>query len=400
MNLVQKYGGCYLKNMDDLKRIAAYVAKHRSRVDGLVLVCASMHEIAAEMMDRAKQFAHDITEPEMDALFSAAELQTAALMASALESYGVHAHVITDIRGDSLDLVQKEEGKHEIVADDIISALEDGKVAVVAGFQGIGEFCMSDRLGRYGAAATAVSIAAALGCECELYGNAQGVYVVDPKVTGSTAVFRRICHEEAMELVMLGESDLEAEAIEISKENNVPLYVGPAFDENSTGGTYIVDRSLIVEEAAVSGISVSDEIVIFTIKGISRQGDAVAEIFATLGDLGVNIDVISQQTCSSEQTAVSFSCSARDIPAIEQSFKSNARFCNLDMNYQDHLCLVSVVGVGMATHVGVAGTVFKTLAENEIRHYNITTSEISISTAIDIADQTRAVIALSEAFSL
>lgn len=400
MKLVQKYGGCYLTNMDDINRIAEHVSRTRRITDGLVIVVAAMHEIAERMIERAEQFGENINESELDSLFSACELETAALMTGALEREGISAVSVADIKGHSLDIVDIDRGRHEIVIDEINKVLEQGKVAVVAGFQGIGEFAMSDRRGRYGAAATAVAVAAGIGCDCELYGNTKGIYTADPSLARSGRVIRRISYDEAMEMTMLGDNDLESRAIEIGKSMNVQIYVGAAFETEKNGGTFIVNRNVIVEEAAVSGISVYDNILIYTLKGLSVSGDMVAELFETLGDLGVNIDVISQQTCSPNSCAVSFSCNTEDEELIDKAFEGNFRFRDLDIAKKGDICLVSLVGAGMASHVGVAGKVFGTLAREGIRHYNITTSEISISAAVDSDRKAEAVVALSEAFAL
>ena len=277
MYLVQKYGGNYLKNNDDLTKIADHIANHREELGDLVLVTAAMHEIATEMLERAEEFRDGIGKPELDALFSASEYQTAALMASALEQRGVPARVIDYIQGQSLTPLEIESGKHELILTDINKALEQNIIPVVAGFQGIGDYEMSDRFGRYGSAATAVAIAGALGCECELYGNTKRVYIVDPRVTEDRKKFDEISYEEAMELTMLGDGDLEAEAIELASMLDVKLYVGPALKEDHSGGTYIVSRkNIVVEEAAVSGISTFDDVVIYTIKGIPNQGEEIA----------------------------------------------------------------------------------------------------------------------------
>ena len=400
MYLVQKYGGRYLKNTEDLTKIADYVATHREQLGELVLVTAAMHEIAAEMMDKAEQFKEGIGKSELDALFSASEYQTAALMASALEQRGVSAKVISDIRGHSLTPLEIEIGKHELVITEITKALDQGLVPVIAGFQGIGEYQMSDRFGRYGAAATAVAIAGALGCDCELYGNTKRVYVIDPRVSDDRKIFDKISYEEAMELTMLGDGDLEAEAIELASMLDVKLYVGPALKEDHSGGTYIVNRNIIVEEAAVSGISTYDDVVVYTIKGIPNQGEQIAELFELLGDLKVNLNVISQQPYKGDTCVVSFSCEGDDIERIDKELAINARFRGLEKEKKDNICMISLVGVGMATHVGVAGRTFATLAEAGIPHYNITTSEISISATIDAANKAEAVVALAEAFNL
>lgn len=400
MYLVQKYGGRYLRNTEDITKIADYVASHREQLGELVLVTAAMHEIASEMMEKAQPFQEGIGKSQLDALFSASEFQTAALMASALEQRGVSAKVISDIRGHSLTPLEIDVGKHELILTDITKALEQGVIPVVAGFQGIGEYTMKDRFGRYGAASTAVAIAGALGCDCELYGNTKRVYVIDPRVTDDRKVFDKISYEEAMELTMLGDGDLEAEAIELASMLDVKLYVGPALKEDHSGGTYIVNRNIIVEEAAVSGISTYDDVVVYTIKGVPNQGDQIAELFELLGDLKVNLNVISQQPYKGDTCVVSFSCGNDDIERIDNALAINARFRGLETQRKDAICMISIVGVGMATHVGVAGKTFATLAEAGIPHYNITTSEISISATIDAANKAEAVVALAEAFNL
>lgn len=398
MNIVQKYGGCYLKNMEDLSAIASHLAQSRENSDSLVLVTAAMQEIAEAMSARAASLETEIGSDKLDAMFSAAEKQTAALMAAALEREGLRAAVIEDIKGTSLSEVEVFAGKHELEMGRIEKALQEGVIPVVAGFQGIGKYGAEDVQGRYGAAATAVAIAAGLECDCQLYGNTKGIYTREPAEEGS--VIEKISYEEAMELIMLGESDLESRAIELAKAFGVEVYVGPAMEEEKSGVTYIMDRSLIVQEAAVTGLTVSDDIVVYTLKGLPTDGDRIAELFELLSDLSVNIDMISQQTCSEHSCAVSFSCSKDKISEIDQAFEVNQRLRELEIYKQDNLSLVSLVGVGMASHVGVAGRVFSVLAQQNIHHYNITTSEISISVAIDSSQKAAAVVSLSEAFGL
>lgn len=400
---VQKYGGCYLKDMSDLKAIAKHVASTHQSGDGLVIVVAAMHSIAKGILEMADNIDTEISSDELDSLFSSGEKQTAALMAVALGQEGLQASSVSDIKGYSLSDLDLEEGKHEINVEPIDDILSQGQIAVVAGFQGIGDFHSTDREGRYGAAATAVSIAAKLGCDCELYGNTKGIYTLDPSGVSKSSqlkVIDEISYEEAMEMILLGKSDLESRALELGKRFDVKIYVGPALSNDKNGGTYIMDRSLIVKEAAVTGISLSDDIVVYTLNGISGKGDAIAELFQLLGDLEVNIDMISQQSGESGLSAVSFSCGKNKIPDIDKAFAGNQRLRNLKIGKRDDLTLVSIIGVGMASHVGVASKVFSVLASENIRHYNITTSEISISAAIDASNRSKAMVALGEAFDL
>ena len=158
--------------------------------------------------------------------------------------------------------------------------------------------------------------------------------------------------------------------------------------------------SIVVEEAAVSGISTYDDVVIYTIKGIPDYGEEVAELFELLGELKVNLNVISQQPYQEGTCVVSFSCENGDIERIDNALAINARFKDLKTEKRFGICMISIVGVGMATHVGVAGKTFATLAEAGIPHYNITTSEISISATVDAYNKAEAVVALAEAFGL
>lgn len=394
-SIVEKYGGRYLRTLDDLTVIARHVAAGHERGDRRVIVVAALQEIAQAMSQRAAQLGGQINKSHLDQMFSAAEQQTAALMAAALEKEGLAAEVVPYIRGRALDMVDRAEGKHQLKTGRVTDVLDEGKVAVVAGFQGIGTYDQEDVKGRYGAAATAVAIAAALDCCCQLYGNTQGIYTRQ-----GGRVIKEISYEEAMELILLGENDLESRAIELASAFGVKLYVGPAFEAEQNGGTYIMDRSFIVQEGAVTGLAVSDDIVVYTLKGLPAVGGEIAELFELLGDLDVNIDMISQQTCSENSCAVSFSCGREKIADIDQAFASNQRLRDLEIYRQDDLSLVSVVGAGMASHTGVASKVFSVLASKGVRHYNITTSEISISAAIDSGQKGTAVVALSEAFQL
>ena len=398
MKSVQKYGGEYLRDMEALEGIATYIARHYRLGDKLVLVVAALQEIAQAMMERLHVLKTDVDDETLDLLFSAAEQQTAALMAAALEKEGLRTEVIPDIKGDSLNLADLEDRKHDFRIDQIEAALRREKIAIVPGYQGIGRYQAEDVKGRYGAAATAVVIAAGLGCNCSLFGNTRGLYSRGTEETGRA--IPQVTYEEAMELTLLGNNDLESLAIEQAKNFGVRLYVGPAMEEEERKGTYIMDKNLIVQESAVAGIAVSDEIVVYTLKGIPAEGDCVAELFALLEDLNVNIDMISQQSCGEEFSSISFSCDQEKIEEIDQAFAGNGRMRELKISKREGLSLISVVGAGMANHAGVAGKVFSVLAQEGIWHYNITTSEISISAAIDSENKSQAVVALSEAFRL
>lgn len=398
MKLVQKYGGEYLREWQDLNTIADFAAKTRESGTELVLVIPALHAIAEPMTSRIRNLGlqDEISRGKLDLLFSTAEGQTALLLAAALEKRGVEARAINSIRGNSLSALDIEDGKHELVMDEIEETLSKGQIPVIAGYQGIGNYNAADVKGRYGAAATAVAIAAALDADCQLFGNTKGIFT---RREGGH-VIPVISYEEAMETIQLSDCDLESRAFELASTYGVKVYVGPAFEEEEKEGTYIMNRNMIIQEGAITGITTSDDIAIYTISQIPYGGETTAELLEVLGDIGVNIDMITQQADSEDTFTVSFSCGKDKAEDIDSALSINPRLCRLMTNKQENLSLLSLVGVGMASHVGVAGKVFGTLAEKGIPYYHITTSEISISTTIDSRNREEAIIALGEAFRL
>lgn len=397
---VEKYGGDYLKDVTDMKKIARHISRKYDYDNKLVVVVAAMHSIAEGIMESASKRKENIEQDELDGLFASGEKQTASLMAIALQQEGVPAMAIADLRGYSLSDEDVKNGNVEINMEPVIDVLEQGQVAVVAGFQGIGDFHLFEKKGRYGAAATAVVIAAGLGGSCNLFGNTKGLYRVVPPIDENKNVIKEISYEEAMEMVLTGYSDLESRALELGKQLGVKIYVGPALTDDESGGTYIMDKTMVVQEGEVTGISVSDDIVVYTIEGIPNKWPVVAEIFSFLEELGINIDIITQQYVETGKSIISFSCSTDKAEKIEMAFRKHPKMRRLKLSKKEDLTLVSVIGVGMASHAGVASKTFLALAKEKIPNYNTTTSEISISVTVDSANRNKAIVALSEAFKL
>jgi len=397
MNSVRKYGGECIDSIDGIRRIAERTAKEKKPEEGLVIVVSAMSSIAEDIMKSAGSISENITREDLDALFSAGEQQTAALMAVALREAGVDAAVITDIRGSSLEAKEYAENIIEIDTETIEELLDKGKVPVVAGFQGIGDYDVRDVEGRYGAASTAVAVAAQLGWECELYGNIDGIHTIDTSACPDSKVLETLSYEEVMEMILLGRSDLESRALELASIYNVKLHIGKPFNN---GGTTVMSQNLIVEPMVVSGVRVSGNIVIYTLKNINNNGKAVAELFDVLRDIDINIDMISQHNEGEGKCTVAFSCDRNQTGKMEKALKSNPVLKGIDVAKQEDLSMVSIVGVGMASHSGVASKVFDVLAEAGITYYDVTTSEISISVTVDSGSSSAAVVALGEAFKL
>ena len=397
MNTVQQYGSECIDCTDTIKIIAKETAKKKNPQDGLVIVVSAMGSIAESIMTNAGNIAENMVREDPHAMFSAGERQTAALMAVALEEAGLNAQVVTDIRGRSLEAKDHEESAVEIDTGKIEKLLDEGTIVVVTGSQGIGDHELKDMDRRCGASSTAVVIAAQLGCECELYGNAEGIHSVDPAVCPGSKILKTSCYEEVMEMVLLGEANLESRALELAGMYNVKLHIKKPFNN---GGTKIMSRNLIVEPKVVSGVKVAGNIVIYTLRNINNNGRAVAELFDVLRDIDINIDMISQHNDGEGKCTVAFSCTGNQTEKMENALKSNPRLQGIEVSKQEDLSMVSIIGVGMASHSGVAGKVFNVLAEAGIPYYNITTSEISISVALDSENSSAAVVALGEAFRL
>ena len=402
MNLVQKYGGQSIDSLQKVREIAQNVAVTRKPGDGLVIVTGAMTGLTENIINMANAISGDIARAELDTLFAAGEQETAALMTIALREAGVDAVTITQLKGRSLDLSDSiyDNNTIEIDTEELERLLAEDKVIVVAGFQGIGDYDAEDVTGRYGAASTAVAIAAQLGWPCQLYGTVNELYTADPDIYPQANVIKKVGYEEVMELIILGNIDLEGRAIELANQYNVELYIGDMKSADKSGGTHIMNQNLIVESMPVTGISISENVVIYTLRGIENDGSAVANLFELLGQVDVNIDMISQQIAGDGTCTVSFSCDEAEAEVLDKAIADNAMLSALDTAKQEGLVLISLVGAGMASRSGVASTVFSVLANEGIRYYQITTSEISISVTVDRENKGKAVIALGEAFNL
>lgn len=402
MNAVRKYGGACIDSISKIQAIAQKTAAEKKAEDGLVIVTSAMSGFSEEVMAQANKLSKNIAKPELDTLFAAGEQQTAAFMSIALREAGIDAVTITELRGRTLDLKDNiyDNNAIEIDTEELERLLAEGKVIVVAGFQGIGDYKADDIDGRYGAASTAVAIAAQLGWQCELYGSVKAIHTIDPEYYSDAKVIREISYAELMELLISGEMELEGRAIELANKYNVKLFIGDFESTDKSGGTYIMNQNLIVESMPVTGISITEDCVIYTLKGIQNDGTAVADLFELLGTLDINIDMISQQIAEDGSCTVSFSCDSDQTASLDDAVASNELLSALNIEKQTDLSMISVVGVGMASHSGVASKVFSVLANQKIKYYQITTSEISISVTVDKENKGSAVVALGEAFNL
>ncbi len=393
--------------MEKIQAVADYIAGTKEKGQGLVIVTSAMGKTGEELIEKAENAGKDIPKSEMDMLLAAGEQQTAALLAIALQNLGISAQSM--IGYDSRFVTNKYHANARIETintekvDEIVGS---GKVAVVAGFQGVDTSGGKYTSGRGGSDITAVGIAAHLGWDCEIYTDEDCLYTADPDIYPEAKPIRAITHEEMMEIANLGANKIETRAVELAKKYDVRLFLGKSLESDKSKGTYIVNKEMIinenlmVEDTPITGMGIQDEISIFTLRRVPADGKAVAECFNILGELSINVDMISQQMAADGTCNVSFSCNAEQGAALLNELQGREAFNDIDMNCEGNLSMISLVGVGMATHSGVASEVFRVLAENDIRYYHITTSEISISVTVEMEQKLKAAIALCRAFDL
>lgn len=407
INIVQKYNGRSLDSMEKIQAVAKHIAEIKKDYDGMVVVASAMGQTTDKLIGMAKQAGDHIPKRELDVLLATGEQQTVALLAIALENLGIEAQSMTGFQSGFVTNKYHTNAKiKEINTERVEEIVGSGKVAVVAGFQGLNEDGDLTTLGRGGSDMTAVGIAAHLGWDCELYTTTDCMYTVDPDIYPQAKPIKAITYEEMMEVTNLGADKIETRAVEMAKKYNVKLFLGKSLERDKSKGTYImskemiINENLLVEDMPITGMGIQDEISIFTLRNVPADGKAVAECFSSLGELDINVDMISQQMAADGTCTVSFSCGIEQGKALMAELESKPAFADIQIGREGDLAMISLVGVGMATHSGVASKVFQVLAENDVRYYHITTSEISISVTVEMEQKLKAAIALCRAFHL
>lgn len=401
MNVVQKYGGTSLENIEKIRAVAKHIASFRKEGDGIVIVASAMGKTTNELVAMAKELGEDVPKRELDALLATGEQKTVALLAIALQNLGVPAVSMTGFQSGFITTEHHSRARiKEINTERTEQFLKEGKVVVLAGFQGINEDGDITTLGRGGSDTTAVAIAAQLGWDCEIYTDVDAIFTTDPKIYPDAKKLDRITYDEMMELSSTGAAVLETRSVEIAKKYNVKIYIGKSLETDKRKGTYVMNDSIFIEEMPVTGISISDDCSIYSLRGMENDGVAIAKLFQLLADLHINVDMISKQTYGDNKCTISFSCTDEQAKDLDKAIENHEILSEIMVEKQPNLSILSLVGVGMATATGVAGKVFSILAKEGIMYYQITTSEISISVTVNRDEKIKAVIALCEAFGL
>lgn len=400
--IVMKFGGTSVGDCDRIKNVARRVKSEIDQGHQIAVVVSAMSGVTNQLVEYCKQIDPLHDPREYDTVVSTGEQVTVGLLAIALQQLGVKARSWT---GWQLPIITDDaHGKARIESIDGVAlrrSLESGEVAVVAGFQGLGPENRITTLGRGGSDTSAVALAAALGAErCDIYTDVDGVYTTDPRIVSKARKLDRITYEEMLELASLGAKVLQTRSVEMAMKHRVRVQVLSSFVDHP--GTLVCDEDEIVEKELVSGIAYSrDEAKITVIKVPDRPGVAAA-IFGPLSDANVNVDMIVQNVSEDGRfTDLTFTVGKADFARGVQLLTHRQQ----DLGYErlmtdDNVVKISVIGMGMRSHAGVAQKMFSTLAEKGINIQVISTSEIKVSVLVAEEYTELAVRALHSAYGL
>ena len=399
--IVQKYGGTSVGSTEKIQNVAKRVLTYQEQGHRVVVVLSAM----SGETDRLLGLASDIQEipdlREMDMLLSTGEQVTISLFAMAMKTEGSDA---VSLLGDQVrihtDEMHTKARIREIDTELIKKHLDDGKVVTIAGFQGVTDSGDITTLGRGGSDTTAVALAAALKADaCEIFTDVEGVYTTDPNICAQARKIDMITYDEMLELASLGAKVLEIRSVGLAKRYRVPLHVRSTFSENE--GTWVVEEDKIMESMLVSGITYNKNEARITIKKVPDQPGIAAKIFLPISDAGVLVDMIIQNTRESHLTDMTFTVMRYDYARTMEMLKKVAEEIGAEsVSGDESIVKISIVGVGMRNHSGIASTMFQIMANEGINMMMISTSEIKVSCIIAEKYTELAVRALHSAFAL
>ena len=400
--IVQKYGGTSVGSVDRIKAVAEKVAAGHRAGDQIVVAVSAMSGETNRLIGLAREIQEEPNLREMDVLVSTGEQVTIALLCMALQEAGIEARSYTG--GQVRILTDNAHGKariQEIDAHRIHSDLDAGRVVVVAGFQGADEAGNITTLGRGGSDTTAVALAAALEAdECQIYTDVDGVYTTDPRVVDGARRLDQITFEEMLEMASQGSKILQIRSVEFAGKYNVPLRVMSSFEEGP--GTLIsLEEDDQMEKPVVSGIAFNRDEAKLTIRGIPDQPGVAYKVLGAISAANIEIDVIVQNVAKDNSATITFTVHRNDLKKAHELLEQIASDLGaIEVDTDDRIVKVSIVGVGMRSHAGVAATMFESLAAEGINIQLITTSEIKITVVIEERYLELAVRSLHSAFGL
>ncbi len=405
--LVMKFGGTSVANLDRIRRAAKRVGVEVAKGHDVIVIVSAMSGKTNELVGWVGETSPLYDAREYDAVVSSGENVTAGLMALTLQEMDIPARSWQGWQVPVLTTSAHSQARIEDIPTDNINRKfgEGMKVAVVAGFQGVSPEGRITTLGRGGSDTTAVAFAAAFGAErCDIYTDVDGVYTTDPRICEKARKLDRIAFEEMLELASLGAKVLQTRSVELAMRYKVKLRVLSSFEEQSdTAGTLVCDEEEIMESKVVAGVAYSRDEAKLTLLSVADRPGIAATIFTTLSEAGVNVDMIVQNIAEEGRTDMTFSCPTDQVARAEHALagvRDGGKLNFGELVVDRNVAKVSVVGIGMRSHTGVAAKMFQVLSAEGINIKVITTSEIKISVLIDRKYMELAVQALHDAFEL
>jgi aspartate kinase len=403
MLIVQKYGGTSVANIERIKAVAKRVVKTAKEGHKVAVVVSAMAGETDKLINLAHQVSSNPSEREMDIMLSSGERVTCALTAIAIEELGHKAMAFTGRQmGIITDDVHTKAKIEKIAGERAKKALDEGYIIVVAGFQGITE-SGSDvtTLGRGGSDLSAVAIASALNADlCEIYTDVDGVYTTDPNIVPEARKLDKISYEEMLELASLGAKVLQTRSVEFAMKYEVPVVVRSSFNDNQ--GTLVTREDEDMEKVVVSGVAYDKNQAKITVMGVPDKPGIAAKLFKGIADADIVVDIIVQNVSSDGKAAdISFTVPKTDAKKALKLTEGIAKELGAKgVDMKEDIAKISIVGVGMRTHSGVASQIFETLAKHNVNIMMISTSEIKVSCVIDAKYAELAVRILHDAFGL
>jgi len=399
--IVQKFGGTSVANAEKIKKAAQRAINEFKQGKQVVMVASARGKQTDELIKDAQEVNPNPPKREMDQLLSTGEQQTVSLIAMAIEGMGYKAISFTGAQIRMItDSVHTKARIKSIDAEKIKKQLDSGNIVIVAGFQGIDENENITTLGRGGSDTSAVALAAALKADtCDIYTDVDGVYTTDPRIFKEAVKLDQISYDEVLEMASLGAGVMHGRSIEFGKKYNVIIHVRSSMSDKK--GTLITHEVPKMEGILVSGATIEKNLAKVSMIGVKNKPGNAAKIFAHLAEAKVSVNDIIQTEVSKEKANVSFTVNKNDFNDTKKAVEGiKVEVGCDDVFYRDDIAEVSVIGVGMRTHYGVANIMFKTLANEKINIDSITTSEIRISCLVDKAQGDKALISVCKAFEL
>lgn len=398
MLIVQKYGGTSVGNVERIEAVAKRVIESKKEGHDLVVVVSAMSGETNKLLEFAGYFSQNPNQREVDMLLSSGERVTSALLAIALNSMGYPTVSMSGRKaGIVTDSIHTKARIEHIDTTFMKEELQKGNIIVLAGFQGVTENGDVSTLGRGGSDLSAVAVAGALHADlCEIYTDVDGVYTTDPRIEPKAKKLDKISYDEMLELASLGAKVLQSRSVEMAKKLNVNLVTRSSFNNNE--GTLITKEDNIMEQPLVSGIALDKNQARVTLRGVTDKPGIAAEIFKKLADANVNVDMIIQNVGHDGTTNLGFTVPQNELELTKKAM-SELRASDV-MEYDSDIVKVSIVGVGMKSHSGVACKAFDTMAKEGINIEMISTSEIKVSMVIQAKYGELAVRALHSAYQL